>query len=103
MTPLRVLVAWDAHAWIAVCLERYVMAQGSDEEDALDGLSAVWRAQSDLNQRESRLWEDIMAAPAWAHAQYLALPAGYEWHCAEYGADRTIQDRVFEVRKEPKR
>ncbi len=111
MKPLRLLVMCDTCAWVAMCLEHWVATQGSTPDEALEQFGDIWCAQSDLDTRPDAAREFpacVIPAPDDApparsyYKRHDALPPGREWHCFEYGPDRVLRDRVFEVRVEPK-
>lgn len=67
---LRVVVLRDGDLFIAQCLEIDIAAQGASEQQALQRLTAVLRAESSAAAEEGRDLRDIGPAPAAFHAIY---------------------------------
>jgi hypothetical protein len=94
---------YDTCAWVATCLDVDVVAQGTDEADALNGFSGVWLAQSTVDLRAGYApFSQIAAAPQRYHERFDALPIGYPWTCDERVADSETGERTFEVRVAPR-
>ena len=61
---MRYVLFEEEGAWVAICLERYIGAQGSTGEDAERGLKTVYRAELDYSlQRGEIPFHGIMPAP----------------------------------------
>jgi len=65
---LRYVLFEEESAWVAICLEHYIGAQGSTKEDAEQGLKTVYRAELDYSlQRSGIPFHGIMPAPQRFH------------------------------------
>ena len=63
-TTLHFVLFEEEGAWVAMCLERYIGAQGSTKEEAMRGLQIVYRAELDLSlERTGQPFDDIPRAP----------------------------------------
>lgn len=65
---LRFVLFEEEGAWVAMCLERYIGAQGSTKEDVEQGLKTVYRAELDYSlQRSGIPFHGIMRSPQRFH------------------------------------
>lgn len=61
---LQFVIFEEDGAWVAMCLERYIGAQGGTEDEAMRGLQIAYRAELDMSlARTGEAFGGIPAAP----------------------------------------
>ena len=61
---LRFVLFEEEGAWVAMCLDRYIGAQGRSKNEAVDRLKTVYRAELDDSlQRTGEPFSDISPPP----------------------------------------
>ena len=68
---LRCVLFKEEDAWVAMCLERYIGAQGRSKEEAVQRLKIVYRAELDDScKRTGKPFGDIPPAPDHVHLRW---------------------------------